>query len=646
MSNVQNIREKPHRDMLLQEQAAPLGQAGVATAQPGWNSAQGAIDGLEAGVTGRMSVPTNDAQRLPANAGVATTGLEEVLAGRTVADLPIRSLGQSIALERDLTPATPVLERLNALDGATLKLAEQQGPLAEKLLSATQKLRAGVMLSVSDGLGVYTQPATRVPRDVASHVAEVVASEKVEGKLLATVQNGLTNVASRFPAGMDVNAFVQAVLRESYLLQQEIMGDYALRMEGYNKQRRWIREQLNKARELASALADGGTIPDDLPFFNVDSGAVEDYWTKYEQDTAASDSVFGTADGQGNDIGASAQAATTASVSVGGEFRSGALVADGSSIDDLNKLRTLCARLYEYGATNPGWDMIIKTVQNHVGGDVASMGGSLKDLSATEFQALLHTMLMAAMHPDLKKAGGLTTDVEAQLVAMARNATDAQLAGVDNLGSADFRGHFLNILRAADPSLATSVEERITRFRLIRDELPEAIKAVPEVADLVAQVLREGVENCTVMSALQARLRVTPTAQLNAIASAMAGLPDGDALLQKLFGKDYTLTHPAANEGSDSAVELAGASNSLEEGGPASEVTAGGHPIPTDKKQFLDDYIENLNNALATVGEDAQMGAFELQEAQQKAAMYLQLMSNLSKAMHDTTMAIIRNLAG
>ena len=355
MSNVQNIREKSHRDVPLHEQQAPIGKVGVTAVSPGLNLASVVGDGMEVGVAGHLALSMNDAQRLPVAGTVATTGLEGLLAGRSVAELPARNLGQPISLDRDLTPATPVLERLNALDGATLKLAEQQGPLAEKLLSATQKLRAGVMLSVSDGLGVYTQPATRVPRDVASHVAEVMASEKVEGKLLATVQNGLTNVASRFPAGMDVNAFVQAVLRESYLLQQEIMGDYALRMEGYNKQRRWIREQLNKARELSSALAEGGTLPDDLPFFDTKNGNVGNYWDTYEADTsmAGQEGVEATdaigEPGRTTDGGSAAAGdglESSGVVEVGEAFRNGAKVSDGDNAENVAELHALCDELW------------------------------------------------------------------------------------------------------------------------------------------------------------------------------------------------------------------------------------------------------------------------------------------------------------
>ena len=52
---------------------------------------------------------------------------------------------------------------------------------------------------------------------------------------------------------------------------------------------------------------------------------------------------------------------------------------------------------------------------------------------------------------------------------------------------------------------------------------------------------------------------------------------------------------------------------------------------------------EKLDEALATLGDDSQLMNLELQDTLQKLQQSLQMLSNISKMMHDTTMSIIRN---
>jgi hypothetical protein len=55
-------------------------------------------------------------------------------------------------------------------------------------------------------------------------------------------------------------------------------------------------------------------------------------------------------------------------------------------------------------------------------------------------------------------------------------------------------------------------------------------------------------------------------------------------------------------------------------------------------------YVEDLEGQLTTIGSDAQLASIELQNALQKQQQLMQMMSQISKMMHDTAMAIIRNL--
>ena len=58
----------------------------------------------------------------------------------------------------------------------------------------------------------------------------------------------------------------------------------------------------------------------------------------------------------------------------------------------------------------------------------------------------------------------------------------------------------------------------------------------------------------------------------------------------------------------------------------------------------LQKYIEKLEEDLAEMGDDAQLGNIDLQNALQKQQQTLQLLSNVSKMLHDTSMAVIRKI--
>ena len=54
--------------------------------------------------------------------------------------------------------------------------------------------------------------------------------------------------------------------------------------------------------------------------------------------------------------------------------------------------------------------------------------------------------------------------------------------------------------------------------------------------------------------------------------------------------------------------------------------------------------IASMEAALATVGEDAQLANIDLQNQLQKQQQTLQTMSNVSKMLHDTAMAVVRKI--
>lgn len=63
-------------------------------------------------------------------------------------------------------------------------------------------------------------------------------------------------------------------------------------------------------------------------------------------------------------------------------------------------------------------------------------------------------------------------------------------------------------------------------------------------------------------------------------------------------------------------------------------------------KGDLETYIKNLEEKLNSIGDDAQLANVDLQNMLQKQQQTLQMMSNISKMLHDTAMAIIRKIGG
>jgi len=82
-------------------------------------------------------------------------------------------------------------------------------------------------------------------------------------------------------------------------------------------------------------------------------------------------------------------------------------------------------------------------------------------------------------------------------------------------------------------------------------------------------------------------------------------------------------------------------------------ITVRGHQIVTvltvpdlgsASKEQLENYIIDLEQLLSTVGDDAQLANIDLQKSLQKQQQTIQMLSNVSKMVHDTATAVIRKI--
>ena len=91
-----------------------------------------------------------------------------------------------------------------------------------------------------------------------------------------------------------------------------------------------------------------------------------------------------------------------------------------------------------------------------------------------------------------------------------------------------------------------------------------------------------------------------------------------------------------------------GAKTFSETPGPNGEVTVESrtHINWSENKDVLENAIKGLEEKLSGVGDDAQLANVDLQNVLQKQQQTLQMMSNISKMLHDTALSIIRKMGG
>jgi hypothetical protein len=63
-------------------------------------------------------------------------------------------------------------------------------------------------------------------------------------------------------------------------------------------------------------------------------------------------------------------------------------------------------------------------------------------------------------------------------------------------------------------------------------------------------------------------------------------------------------------------------------------------------RKTLENYIDSLEEKLSSIGDDAQLANIDLQNLLQKQSRTIQMLSTLSKMLHDTAMAVIRKIGG
>lgn len=260
MSRVELRRAEARRDVRADEQARDAESArGASITVRGARVPVGATDLLERAVS---TLPAVQAQQsTPLASGGSPFAVLGALGEAQV--LPLR-WEVSTALDHDVSPSREMLGRMASCEAAALRHAKADGA-ASRLSTGAARIRLGMMLSLSDGVEAQCRQAGGVPREAVTRVAEkltVLDAPRLPegmGQLIGAQR-------SSFPFGMDVTAYVQAVLRESYLIQCEILRDYGARADALNDLQKRIRAKMDRVRRMLLDHEDGDPLPPDFVF--------------------------------------------------------------------------------------------------------------------------------------------------------------------------------------------------------------------------------------------------------------------------------------------------------------------------------------------------------------------------------------------
>ncbi len=352
--------------------------------------------------------------------------------------------------------------------------------------------------------------------------------------------------------GGDVNAFVQQVLRECYLLGMTDLQLYGDRLKALNELKKKIREEADRARKVKSEWATAA---------KADASWVSG--TAYE--TIKVDS---------------AQVALVPDVEVA--ISESEPVAADASIDAADP----------FFASSSALPL---TTQSELEG---LKGYSPDDLRENKTGAI-----------ETYVAGMNAYDIEHYLVPL-----------LNTLNRGEHAGTIVQILEKLDP----------------RQLLVVASFGFVDGSGFIEDLKPDEAE----------RLR---TAQRNATLTLF-----GDAVGTELFGKSVTelearslLAKLVGPSPADLVVkrrmgerDLSGLQRRI--GAQTAEATMRVKTIDTVAE--MEDYLKYLEEQMNSVGDDAQLANIDLQNCLQKQQQTLQMMSNISKVLHDVTMAIIRNM--
>lgn len=379
-----------------------------------------------------------------------------------------------------------------------------------------------------------------------------------------------------------VNAMIQRVLRESYMLSNESMFETARRLQSVNDLRKKIRDELKNARETQSAW--------------LQQAKGDENWSASTPYAAlqVNSALYDLQPDLLNEEELALHKETLASQ---------------ASENEGANFAGMMAQLEQPSGL---------TVSQRIKLNEVLEGN---DDSVKEAMALIKECLGAMNGEDLKRY------IEPFLDKLNRGNTDE--AEIRDLFQAMSPAQFLTVI--ADGYTASKFEFGTDDARKFRE--------------LTALRLSENLGDVSV-DEKTGNLLWRPTSSEEAIAVT------SNAKLQNRSDREDSLKEAKTNQiQADDARRILDAwkaertpvDNPTNPDQAASDGTAVGSQRMLSTAKDIEGYIEDLENQLNSVGEDAQLMNADLQNQLQRAQQTMQMMSNMSKVMHETAMAVIRN---
>ena len=503
----------------------------------------------------RINIPASSTSQAPLHALPTPTVSTQADAISIVAKPSIEKLGSvsclgvshptSTCSSNDAGQISPELEE--ALQGINWGSADA-GQLGDKMKTALKEIDWSAAIEAA-AEGVSTAPDS--------------LQEKVIEITQPTARQWNTN---------NIGAFVQAVLRESYMLQSEQLLDFANKVKHCNLQKKGLREHLAKLRELKTTI---GPLTEEEAVHTTLNGTFKDNSATNSTPTSS---------------------ASLPALDESSQIEVNATIANITS----HKSSSGQTSLEERMMSTPGYRKAVIEAIPHMNTQelwhlVHALGG--EDFHVADKLSNVWQDIVDAMTPE-------------QLVEMC--ATRATAATIDACDGEPTNFFDIARLLGESSSLLHDCSElsrvAANRYQTIRDFAAAELDAYNIDASVGSpESLLIALEELEIYKSNQADLVSAETASQNT--------------------NDVTVT---------GYIE----SVTVTDLGP--ELVATGETVNTVAE--LDDEITKLEDLLNSVGEDAQMANLDLQNALQKQQQLLQMMSNMSKTMHETAMSIIRKI--
>ncbi len=504
-------------------------------------------------------------------------------------------LGQNVRVSDEQLKAIPskLLEHLLNPEG------NASAPIDESVVDAIDAIHTSAAAGqAADAEQAFYKPI-KGSRDLTDLITQI-ATSPVPTDNNAPISDDIIAPMERLIQGdypMDIMAFVQWVLRESYLETTHSLRDFANRVRFFNDQKEAVRNELDRVRGILS----------DKP--NAEAG---DQVGPFE--SAKFNETY-----LGSQIEESKASTNESAATEETEFKVLAL-------PHLRNI-TLTAILPGDKPSSDTQDLIVPNFRS---------SGNAQEAASTQ---LMHehkdTMVDRYMH----WFGGLSSVEQAAVLDYLRTEGLSVYAHATEVDSGSAWPLALRLIDPDNKFSHAGPQKLLGKNEDLKTFLSDAIGDA--ISNITASLENDEAEYelggfGIVLNAGE----LPPLTQSEAIRNSLVGTPD----LRAVTGAERVISYRASEleEVSRELVESHATSHS----GRHTSTTHFSAGDTVNTKAEAEAYVEYLENRLNTIGDDAQLANVDLQNWLQKQQQTLQMMSTISKQLHDTAMAIIRKMGG